>query len=234
MTSAETSPATPASTVYMVDDDAQTCAIIGAKLREAGIACKTFDAADKFLSQFDPTSPGCLLLDIRMPGMTGPELQQVLNERHCRLPIIFLSAKADVRTAVDVLHRGAVDLIEKNADHGAIVAAVRKAFARDLTQRAEWAELTLLRRRARALTPREREVGDLLAQGKTNRQTALALGVSERTIEIHRARVMSKMECESIASFAVQWMKLQAANASEARAPAVPTAAGPSTAPLLR
>jgi two-component system response regulator FixJ len=139
----------------------------------------------------------------------------VLIERGCHLPVIFLSAEADVRTAVNVLQRGAVDLIEKEScEAPVLIESVRRAIAKDAAQRAYVLELNDLRQRAAEMTPREVEVADLLADGKSNRQTALALGLSERTVEIHRGRIMAKMRCESIVNFGVQWLKLQQARKS--------------------
>jgi FixJ family two-component response regulator len=199
------------------------CRLIAAILGAAGHHCETFGSAKKFLEAFDINSSGCLLLDISMPEMTGPQLQDVLVERGCRLPIIFLSATADVPTAVTVLQRGAVTLIEKPCKPELLVRTVNDALEIDRAQRAQLVELNELKKRLSQLTPRERQVAELLAEGKSNRQTAIALGLSARTVEIHRGRIMAKMNCDSIVNLGLSWHKLQEAFMQAGdRTPAVP------------
>jgi FixJ family two-component response regulator len=198
----------PQATVFIVDDDALfsrgSCEI----LRHAGFRCEVFSSAREFLAAINPDVPGCLLLDIRMPEMSGPELQSILHERGFTLPIIFLSGNVNVRTAVDVLQRGAIDMIEKTRPPDVLIRAVQNAIERDASERAKLRELYELRRRMRELTPREHEVADLLALGNSNRQIAIVLGLSERTIEIHRGRIMAKMQCDSIVNFGIIWLKV--------------------------
>jgi FixJ family two-component response regulator len=196
--------------VFIVDDHAPTRNMVAAILCAAGQRCESFASAKEFLQAFHVNATGCLVLDIRMPEMTGPQLQEVLVERGCRLPIIFLTAAADVPTAVSVLQRGAVTLIEKPFTAEVLIRAVDDAIKIASAQQAQALELNDLHRRMSQLTPREREVADLLASGKTNRQTAIALGLSERTVEIHRGRIMAKMKCDSIIDLGLGWHKLQA------------------------
>jgi two-component system response regulator FixJ len=207
-------PPSACAKVFIVDDDPDLCLVLAAILHDAGRLCESFHSASTFLDSIGTESRGCVLLDIRMPGMTGPELQAVMAERGLCLPIIFLSAAANVRTAVEVLHRGAFDLIEKPCERGVLLAAVQKAMAHDAHQSAQRRELQLLQERMDELTPREHEVAELLAGGNSNRQTALALGLSERTVEIHRARIMAKMQCDSIVNFGIQWLKIKSARKS--------------------
>jgi FixJ family two-component response regulator len=196
--------------VFIVDDDPDLCQMIAAILTEAGHVCVVFDSAQGFLDAVAPDAAGCVLLDIRMPEISGPELQTLMAERGYVLPIVFLTATTDIRTVVGVLHRGAVDLIVKKPfEQESLVRAVQTALARDVTQRREMGERTELRRRMGELTPRELVVADLLAQGKSNKQTAIVLGLSERTVEIHRSRIMAKMRCDSIVNFGVQWSKVR-------------------------
>jgi two-component system, LuxR family, response regulator FixJ len=215
--------------VFIVDDDPDLCQAISAILTEAGHGCVVFDSAQGFLDTVAPDAAGCVLLDIRMPEITGPELQALMAERGYGLPIIFLTATADVRTAVGVLQRGAIDLIVKPFEPEELVKAVQAALAKDVAQRAELGELNELYRRVAELTPREREVADLLAQGNSNRETANFLGLSERTVEIHRSRIMTKMQCDSIVNFGIQWSKVRAAPTSDP--PSNPQSNLPSNSP---
>jgi two-component system, LuxR family, response regulator FixJ len=216
--------------VFIVDDDPAMCRVLDAILSHAGHVCSTFSSAEAFLESVNISAAGCLLLDIQMPNMSGPELQAKMVERGFSLPIIFLSAAADVPTAVDVLRRGAVNLIEKPCEPGALIRAVQSAVVTSTARLAERSELDELQQCASTLTPRERQVADLLALGNSNKQVAIALALSERTVEVHRARIMAKMGCESIVNFGVQWAKLQSGIKSRATV----YAASPEISPLYK
>lgn len=184
--------------VYVVDDDAavlRSCAIL---LQAHGYTTVSCGSAEAFLEAFEPSEPSALLLDIRMPGMSGLELQAHLNEKGISLPIILLTGHGDVRAAVRALKAGAIDFIEKPADEQALLTALHEAEAvlrkapRRTVPKADVAA------RLELLTSREREVLDHLVLGKINKEIAEALGISQRTVEIHRARVRRKMQARGI------------------------------------
>ena len=187
-----------AATVFVVDDDEAMRHALRRLLVQAGLAVQTFASGPDFLANYRPTRPSCLLLDIKMPEMDGLEVQATLNERKVDLPVIFITGSADVPSAVKAMKAGARDFIEKPFDNEALVARIRLCLApqarpahADNDQRFERG-LTLL-------TPRETEVMKLMLTGKSSKLIARALGVSHRTIDIHRGRVMEKMQAETLA-----------------------------------
>jgi RNA polymerase sigma factor (sigma-70 family) len=182
-----------AGTVFLVDDDEAVRKALGFLLRAAGYAVEGFASARDFLAAYDPARRGCLLLDVRMPQMTGLELQEELNARGWRVPAIFITGHGTVATAIAALRAGAFDFIEKPLAEEALLDAVQRALSWDAEMRHERARRDELAARAAQLTEREREVMRLVAEGESNKEIARRLGISFRTVEIHRARVIEKM-----------------------------------------
>lgn len=186
-------------TIFIVDDDAAVRDALKLLLRSVGQAVETFGSAQEFLDAYSEDRPGCLVLDIRMPGMSGLELQQKLNEKHSILPIIFITGHGDVPMAVEAMQAGAVDFIQKPFRDQDLIDRINQALEKDSSNRASLGERNDIRRRLDTLTPREREVLDLVVHGKANKVIAGDLKLSQRTVEIHRARVMEKMQASSLA-----------------------------------
>ncbi len=186
-------------TVYVVDDDHSIRHAMELLLRSVDLPHRIFASGAEFLEQFEGGLTGCLVLDIRMPGLGGLELQDRLAERGSLLPIIFITGFGDVPMAVEAIQKGAFDFIEKPFRDQDLLDRIAKAMKSDEERRAEAAELQDIRGRLQRLTGREREVLDLVVTGKANKVIAHELGVSQRTVEIHRARVMEKMEARSLA-----------------------------------
>ncbi|MFL6551339.1 MAG: response regulator FixJ [Povalibacter sp.] len=186
-------------TIFVVDDDAAVRDALKLLLRSVGQAVETFGSGQEFVDAYSEDRPGCLVLDIRMPGMSGLELQQKLNERHSILPIIFITGHGDVPMAVEAMQAGAVDFIQKPFRDQDLIDRINQALEKDGNNRAALGERNDIRRRLETLTPREREVLDLVVHGKANKVIAGDLKLSQRTVEIHRARVMEKMQASSLA-----------------------------------
>lgn len=186
-------------TIFVVDDDSAVRDALKLLLRSVGQAVETFGSAQEFLDAYGEDRPGCLVLDIRMPGMSGLELQQKLNEKHSILPIIFITGHGDVPMAVEAMQAGAVDFIQKPFRDQDLIDRINQALEKDSSNRAALGERNDIRRRLETLTPREREVLDLVVHGKANKVIAGDLKLSQRTVEIHRARVMEKMQASSLA-----------------------------------
>ncbi len=184
--------------VYVVDDDAsvlRSCVIL---LQAHGYATVSCSSAERFLEAFDADVPSALLLDIRMPGMSGLELQAHLNAKGISVPIILLTGHGDVRAAVQALKAGAIDFIEKPADEESLLAALREAEAVTRNVPRRTVPKADVEARLSLLTTREREVLDQLVLGKINKEIAETLGISQRTVEIHRSRVRKKMKARGI------------------------------------
>lgn len=187
------------ATVFVVDDDAGVRDSLRILLEATGHAVRSFGSAFDFLVACDPEAPGCLLLDVNMPAMTGLELQRELGLRRIFLPVIFLTGHADVPTAVDAMKNGAFDFLQKPFGQDALLERVTRALAADHQAREALTRASEIRRREASLTPREREVMALIVRGLANKVIAQDLRLSERTVEIHRARVMEKMGSRSVA-----------------------------------
>jgi FixJ family two-component response regulator len=186
--------------VHLVDDDASFRAAMERRLKHAGYEVATYTSAEDLLARLpNDTVPGCLLLDVRIPGMSGPELQERLNALGSTLPIIFLTGYPDVRTTVKTVKAGAEDFLTKPVPSNRLLQAVERAFAHHEMTRGLKSEVDAVRSRIATLTPREREVFALIIRGRTNKQVGSALGASERTIKAHRHRVMEKMQVVSLA-----------------------------------
>jgi FixJ family two-component response regulator len=191
------SAATPA--VHIVDDDAAIRSAMELLMRSVDLPCFVFSSADAFLAHYSVACRGCLVSDIRMPGTGGLELQKKLVDLGSSLPIIFITGFGDVPMAVEALQKGAFDFIEKPFRDQELLERIEKAMAIEAKRREELDLVAGTRDRLARLTPREREVLDLVVTGKANKVIAHQLGVSQRTVEIHRARVMEKMEARSLA-----------------------------------
>jgi RNA polymerase sigma factor (sigma-70 family) len=186
-------------TVYVVDDDASTRELLAWLMKHEGLAVQTFAAPHAFLESCPADASGCLILDLNMPGMNGLVLQQSLKAAGIRMPVIFLSGRADVANAVRAVKEGAIDFIEKPFDYKQVVALVRECLSRDASVRAERDRKRACTERLAQLTQREREVLDLVVAGRTNRDIAEALDISVKTVEAHRAKLMEKVEADSVA-----------------------------------
>jgi FixJ family two-component response regulator len=185
--------------VFIVDDYDAVRDSLRLLMKSVGLQARAFDSAESFLRSYRPETTGCLVLDIRMPGMSGIELQRELARRDYSLPIIFITAHGDIPMAVEAVRNGAVDFVQKPFDDGELVAKIRGALSESLRKQEDDQERAEVRRRASTLTAREREVMGQVVQGKANKVIAGDLGVSQRTVEIHRARVMEKMQAGSLA-----------------------------------
>jgi two-component system, LuxR family, response regulator FixJ len=187
------------ATVMVVDDDAGIRNAMRTLLKSVGLNSALFASAQEFLNSYQPSQSGCLVLDIRMPGMSGLELQQQLNLRGAVIPVIFMSGHADIPMAVEAMQHGAFDFLQKPFRDQDLLDRIQRAIVKDRELRKSLGEYERIRTRLDSLTPREREVLNLMTQGKQNKVIGQELNVSPRTIEIHRARVMEKMNAHSVA-----------------------------------
>ena len=186
-------------TVFIVDDDPAIRFAMQALMDSVNVAHEIYGSGDEFLEKVEEHRPGCLVLDIRMPGLGGLELQEELITRGSTLPIIFITGHGDVPMAVEAMQKGAVDFIQKPFRDQDLLDRVREALLTDKERRMEQEKHAEVEKRLARLTNREREVFDLVVTGKPNKVIAYELGVSQRTVEIHRARVMEKMQAKSLA-----------------------------------
>ncbi len=184
-------------TVFVVDDDANIRKIICLLIESAGIMVEAFSSSQAFLDVYDPERPGCLLLDICMPGMNGIALQQRLASQNAEPVIIFLTGHGDVPTVVQAMRTGAIDVIAKPFEATVLVARIREAIARNRENRRARSYLQELNERQARLTAREREVMELIAQGQSTKGIASRLDISPKTVDKHRAKVLEKMRVES-------------------------------------
>jgi FixJ family two-component response regulator len=203
--------------VFIVDDDPLVRSMIAALVTAAGLFAEPFASAQDFLAGCDPALPGCLICDVSMPGMSGLELQQQLNARGAPLAVIFITAKADVPTAVSAMHQGAFDYLLKPFSDAILIECVRSALQRDRETRRSISEIEEIRERRARLTEREREVLAYLIQGAPNKTIAYELGIAQRTIELHRSNVLNKMGARSIAQLVRMMMNLERAEESPAK-----------------
>ncbi|SDX19910.1 response regulator FixJ [Marinobacter mobilis] len=186
-------------TVYVVEDDEAVRDSLELLLKSDNKAVATFENATAFLKAYSEEMAGCIVLDIRMPGMDGLELQKKLNERHSILPIIFVTGHGDVPMAVDAMKEGAVDFIQKPYREEALLEKIEVALAEDREQRKSLGEQQEILKRIKTLTPRESEIMERMIAGQANKVIAIELEISQRTVEIHRSRVMHKMGTHSLA-----------------------------------
>jgi FixJ family two-component response regulator len=190
---------TPAETVFLVDDDRRILTALTRLLRTSGFTVRAFDSPLNFMRDHDPAIPGCAILDIAMSEMSGIELQHSLAESDCMRPIIFLTGQGDIPTSVGAMKAGAIDFLTKPVDEKDLLAAIDVALNKDRAERRRRASQSEITRRLASLTPREREVLPLLVGGHLNKQIAFKLGTAEKTIKVHRGRIMQKTGVRSIA-----------------------------------
>jgi FixJ family two-component response regulator len=203
------------ATVFVVDDDEGVRNSLRFLLKSVGLASRALSSASEFLDSYKPSQPGCLVLDVRMPGMSGLELQQQLNLRGATIPVIFITGHGDVPMAVEAMQHGAFDFLQKPFRDQELIDRIQRALERDARSRTVLAQHARIRERIESLTPREREVLTLMTKGKPNKVMAAELGVSQRTIEIHRARVMEKTAAASLAQLVRMVMDLETEHADE-------------------
>jgi RNA polymerase sigma factor (sigma-70 family) len=185
--------------IRVIDDDPSFRRAASRVLQLAGYLVREFGSAVEFLESGVADEPGCLILDLQMPGVDGLQLQEALAQSGVTVPILFLSGKGDIPKTVRAMRAGALNFLTKPVEADDLLEAVDQALARDAALRTVRERLAELRSRLAALTPREREVFDLVVQGKLNKQIAVVLGTTERTIKAHRSRVMEKLQVESVA-----------------------------------
>jgi FixJ family two-component response regulator len=198
----------PTPTVFIVDDDEAVRSALRLLMKSVGHAATSFDSAQEFLARYSPQQPGCLVLDVRMPGMSGMELQQELNRRGAIIPVIFISGHGDIPMAVEAMQHGAFDFLQKPFKDQDLLDRVTRALLADATARAQLLQVEHIRALLGTLTPREREVLDMVVSGKPNKIMAADLNLSQRTVEVHRARVMEKMHARSLAQLVRMMMTL--------------------------
>ncbi len=185
--------------VFIVDDDEAVRGSLRLLLKSVGLAPTALGSAREFLDKYDPAQSGCLVLDVRMPEMSGLELQEQLNLQGAVIPVIFITGHGDVPMAVEAMQAGAFDFLQKPFRDQDLIDRIQKALEKDRSNRVALNERSLIRERLESLTPRERQVLTLMSSGKPNKVMAAELGVSQRTVEIHRSRVMEKMAASSLA-----------------------------------
>jgi FixJ family two-component response regulator len=206
----------PEPVVFVVDDDPSVRSGLARLLKSMGLAVQAFASAREFLELVVTDKPGCLIVDLRMPAMSGLELQEQLKSRSLNLPIIFLTGFGTVPATVRAMKAGAVDFLEKPVDDQTLIDTVFRALDLDREQRVKQAEVQVVHDRLKSLTPREVEVFRLIITGRLNKQVASELNTSEKTIKVHRARILEKMQCQSLAELVrlaakanLHWTKVQ-------------------------
>ena len=187
------------ATVFIVDDDASIRDALSLLLSLRGLRAQLFASAEDFLSVYQPEWRGCLLTDLRMPGLSGIELIDALKDRHVSLPVILLTAHGDVATTRTALRGGAFDFLEKPIDEDILLEVLRNAIDEDARNQSRMLQLNQQRARLDRLTPRERDVLERLGRGLQNREIAAELNISPRTVEVYKARMMEKLECSNLA-----------------------------------
>ncbi len=199
-------------TVFIVDDDEPVRDAIGMLLDTVDISYRGYSDAQAFLEEFDSAQTGCLVLDIRMPGMSGLELQEQLIEMKASIPIVFITGHGDIPMAVEAMRRGAVDFIRKPFRDQELLDRIHEALSVDDEQRSREADIDAVRAKVAALTPRETEVFERVTAGQANKVIAIELGISERTVEIHRSHVMQKTRARTLADLVRLKLKLDQAD----------------------
>lgn len=200
--------------VYIVDDDEAVRDAIGMLLETVDIPYIAYPDAQSFLSELQPDLVNCLVLDIRMPGMSGLELQEKLTAMQADIPIVFITGHGDIPMAVEAMRRGAVDFLRKPFRDQELLDRIQEALSKDAHNRDQAADLQSLKSRVAELTPREQEVFKRVASGQANKVVAIELGISERTVEIHRSNVMQKTSSRSLADLVRLLIKLEELDAA--------------------
>ncbi|HVO15024.1 MAG TPA: response regulator FixJ [Alphaproteobacteria bacterium] len=198
--------------VYVVDDDEAVRDSLALLFESEGLDARAFASADEVLDKLERERPGCIVADVRMPGMSGVELLETLKAQHAAIPIILITGHGDVPMAVAALKAGAADFFEKPFDEALLVSSVRAALDRTHEERRRVVEDEELRARLASLTAREREVMDLIVAGHSNKMVAARLAISPRTVEVYRARVMEKMQARSLADVVRMAIRLDGAD----------------------
>jgi len=196
-------------TVFIVDDDQAVVRSLRWLIESVKVRVETYASAQSFIDDYDSAMSGCLVLDVRLPGMSGIELQERLAAQRIRIPIIFITGHGDVQMAVRAVQAGAFDFVEKPFNDQDLLDRIQKAITRDTEQRDKEAYRTQLRALFASLTPREREVLDLVVEGMSNKAIANSLGLSAKTVEVHRAKVMDKMHARSVSDLVKMSMQNQ-------------------------
>jgi two-component system, LuxR family, response regulator FixJ len=209
--------------VYVVDDDEAVRDSLRLLLKSSGLVVTTMASAQEFLDNHDVAQAGCLVLDVRMPGFSGLDLQHELNRRGAIIPVIFMSGHGDVPMAVEAMQHGAFDFLQKPFRDQDLLDRIQTALRKDCDNREQLLNSPLIRERFESLTPRESEVLVLMAEGRPNKIIAAALGISQRTVEIHRARVMEKMQASSLAQLVRMTFQLALPPAKPAPAAPAPS-----------
>ncbi|PPD36001.1 MAG: DNA-binding response regulator [Methylomonas sp.] len=199
----------PASLVYVVDDDFSVRDSLTLFLNSAGLEVKSFESANAFLAAYDPQHPACLVLDIRMPGLDGLGLQNELNKESISLPVIFISGHAEVPDSARAFRSGALDFLEKPFDNKTLLERIREALNKDVAIRRQQQKKRLLEERLNALTARENDVLALILNNHSNKEAARILGISHRTVDVHRAKIMEKMQAANLAELIRMMMESQ-------------------------
>ncbi len=197
----------PIPIVRIVDDDASFLAAVARLLRASGFAVKTYASAADFLAQPELDVPGCVLVDLQMPGMSGLELQEVLAQERHTLPVIFLTGQGDIPTTVQAMRRGAEDFLTKRAPKQELLEAINRAIDRDARERKGRTRQDALRASFTTLTPREYEVLQHVMLGKMNKHIAYDLGIHERTVKLHRSSITTKLNVHSTAELTKLWLE---------------------------
>jgi FixJ family two-component response regulator len=195
--------------IYLVEDDDAVRDSLQMVLESVGHRVEAFASADRFLAAYTPDLAGCLVLDIRMPGINGMELQRKLAELNSILPIIFVTGHGDVPMAVEAMQQGALDFVQKPYREQELLDKITRALAIDNSNRASLLQRQAILERMRGLTPRERDVMSLMVEGKANKVIAIDLEISQRTVEIHRARVMEKLNANSLAHLVRMYLAVE-------------------------
>jgi two-component system response regulator FixJ len=185
--------------VFIVDDEYAIRDSLTLLIESTGQKVKSFDSAEAFLNTYDPEQAGCLLLDVRMPLMSGHDLQNELLNRGIRIPIIFISGHADIPDSAKAFRAGAVDFLEKPFNNDMLLERINEAIKKDLAYREEYAKKRLIKDRINHLTAREKEVLGLIIKSHSNKESAKILNISNRTVDVHRASIMEKMQAENVA-----------------------------------
>ncbi|MGZ5052321.1 MAG: response regulator transcription factor [Methylobacter sp.] len=203
----------PKPIVYLVDDEFSIRDSLSLLIESTGQAVKSFESAESFLENYDPERPGCLLLDVRMPVMSGHDLQNELLNRGISIPIIFISGHADIADSAKAFRAGAVDFLEKPFDNDVLLERINEAIKKDVIFREEQSKKSKIQERIDHLTAREKEVLSLIIKSHSNKESAKILNISNRTVDVHRASIMEKMQAENVAELITMVMYCESPNA---------------------